>query len=91
MITNGYSLKVGISSTAQLVGKNTFSLLIAYLAPCIFIIPLVSLLCKTDVSWLANILSCLIMTVYYSALTMTSYFELSDTSRYDNRKYYNYK
>ena len=91
MISNGYSLKEGISSTAQLIGKNTFSLLLAYLIPYVVIIPLVSLLCKTGVAWLANILSFLILTVFYSALTMTAYFELSDTNRYDNRKYYNYK
>ena len=91
MISNGYSLKEGLSSTTQLVGKNLFKLLLAYLLPYIIIIPFVSLLCKTGAWWVAEILSFLIMTVYYSALTMTAYFELSDTSRYDNRKYYSYK
>lgn len=91
MMSNGYSFKVGVSSTAQLISKNTFKLLVAYILPYALIIPLVCGLCKTDLSWLANILSFLILSVSYSAVTMTSYFELSDTSRYDNRKYYNYK
>lgn len=91
MVSNGYSLKEGLSNTTQIIGKNTFKLLIAYLLPYIIIIPLVSLLCKTNVLWVANIIGYLIMTVYYSAVTMTAYFELSDTSRYDNRKYYSYK
>lgn len=91
MITNGYSLKEGISSTTQLISKNGFKLVIAYLLPYVIIIPLVSLLHSTSIWWLANILCFLLTSVYYTALTMTSYFELSDTNRYDNRKYYNYK
>ena len=91
MITNGYSLKEGIGSTTQLISKNAFKLLLAYLLPYVVIIPMVSLLHATSVWWLANILCYLFTSVYYTALTMTSYFELSDTNRYDNRKYYNYK
>ncbi len=91
MISNGYSLKEGIGSTTQLIGKNMYRLLLAYVIPYLIIIPAISLLCRTNVLWLGNILCYLLMTVYYSALTMTSYFELSDTNRYDNRKYYNYK
>ena len=91
MISNGYSLKEGISSTMQLTSKNTFKLLVAYMLPYVVIIPVVSLLYTTSVNWLANIICFLLLSVYYSALTMTAYFELSDTSRYDNRKYYNYK
>lgn len=91
MISNGYSLKEGISSTSQLISKNTFKLLFAYLVPYIFIIPFVSLLAKTNVLWIANIISFLLLGAYYTCVTMTAYFELSNTSRYDNRKYYNYK
>ena len=91
MISNGYSLKEGLSSTTQLISKNTFGLVLAYILPYIIIIPFVSLLCRTSAWWVAEILSFLAMTVYYSAVTMTAYFELSDTNRYDNRKYYTYK
>lgn len=91
MISNGYSLKEGVSSTAELIGKSTFKLVLAYLLPYVVIIPLISLLCKTSVWWLGSIISCLILATYYTGLTMSAYFELSDTSRYDNRKYYNYR
>lgn len=91
MISNGYSLKEGIGSSTQLIGKNTYRLLFAFIVPYFVIIPAISLLCRTSVLWLGNILCFLLSAVYYSSLTMTSYFELSDTNRYDNRKYYNYK
>ena len=91
MISNGYSFKEGISSTAQLLGKSAFNLILAYILPYAIIIPFVSLLCRTNAFWVANIVCYLILTTYHSGLTMTAYFELSDTNRYDNRKYYNYK
>ena len=91
MISNGYSLKEGLSNTTQLIGKNTFKLLLAYILPYVVIIPFVSILCKTGAWWVASILSYLLMSVFYTGVTMTAYFELSDTNRYDNRKYYNYR
>ena len=91
MISNGYSFKEGISSTSQLISSSTFRLILAFLLPYIFIIPIISLLSYTNVLWLGNILCFLFLSSYISSLTMTSYFELSNTSRYDNRKYYNYK
>lgn len=91
MISNGYSLKEGISSTAKLMSKNTAKLILSYLLPYVVIIPFVSLLAKTDALWVANIICFWLQIGYAISLTMTSYFELSDTSRYDNRKYYNYR
>lgn len=90
MISNGYSLKEGISSTSQLMGKSTFKIILSYLAPYLFIIPIISLFAQTNVAWIGNILCFMLMCSYYSSLTMTAYFELSNTNRYDNRKYYNY-
>ncbi|MGN1213212.1 MAG: hypothetical protein ACI4TZ_04135 [Christensenellales bacterium] len=90
MITNGYSLKEGISSTMQLIGKSGFKLWISFLLIYVVIIPFVSLLCKTNVVWIANIICTYLQFMLYSSITMTSFFELSNTPRYDNRKYYNY-
>lgn len=90
MITNGYSLKEGLSSTIQLIGKSGFNILIGYLLPYVVFIPFVSLLCKTNASWVANVVCVFLQYAYYSSLTMTSFFELSNLPRYDNRKYYNY-
>ena len=90
MITNGYSLKEGISSSVSVIGGNAFKLALAFLLPFVIVIPFFSLLAKTNVLWIANLISALLVMSYYSVLTMTSYFEISNTSRYDNRKYYNY-
>lgn len=90
MITNGYSLKEGVSSTMQLIGKSGFKLWISFLLIYVVIIPFVSLLCKTNVVWIANIICTYLQFMLYSSITMTSFFELSNTPRYDNRKYYNY-
>ena len=61
MIANGYSFKEGISSSVQLIGKNAFKIVFAYLVPFVVVIPFVSLLCKTNVAWIANILCSLII------------------------------
>lgn len=90
MITNGYSLKEGISSTSQLLGKSSINVLFSYLLPYVIFIPFVSLLCTTNASWVANVICVFVQYAYYSCLTMTSFFELSNMPRYDNRKYYNY-
>lgn len=90
MLTNGYSLKEGISSTMQLIGKSGFKLWLSFLLPYVVIIPFVSLLCKTNFVWIANIICTYLQYMLYSSITMTSFFELSNTPRYDNRKYYNY-
>lgn len=90
MLTNGYSLKEGISSTFQLIGKNTFGLLLAYIFPYAIIIPFVSALCRTNFWWIPGILCTYFQYMYYCCLCLTSFFDLSNTPRYDNRKYYNY-
>ena len=90
MITNGYSLKEGLSSTMQLIGKNGYKLLISFLIPYVVFIPFVSLLVNTSFLWIANFVCTYLQYMIYSCMAMTSFFELSNTPRYDNRKYYNY-
>lgn len=90
MITNGYSLKEGISSTMQLIGKKGFKLWFSFMLPYVIIVPFVSLLSSTGFVWIANIVCTYLQYMIYSSITMTSFFELSNTPRYDNRKYYNY-
>lgn len=90
MITNGYSFKEGVSSTCQLIGKSAFKLLLAFILPYAIIIAFISPLAKTNLLWIPNIVCTLLQYMYYSSLAMTSFFELSNTPRYDNRKYYNY-
>ena len=90
MITNGYSLKEGISSTMQLIGKSGFKLWLSFLLPYVIFIPFVILLCDTGFVWIASIVCTYLQYMIYSSTAMTSFFELSGTPRYDNRKYYNY-
>lgn len=90
MISNGYSFKEGISSSVSLVGGSAFKLALSFLLPFAVIIPFVSFLAKTNVFWIANIVCSVLVLSYYTVLLMTTYFEISNTNRYDNRKYYNY-
>ena len=89
MLISGYPIKQSISNSIKLINKNNLKLMLAMVLPFIIIIPLACLL-KGGWSYLTNILGILILIIYTCPLIMTSYFELSGTPRYDNRKYYNY-
>lgn len=88
MAINGYSPKIAFSNSLRLLNKNNFQYMLAMLVPFVLIIPLVSLLAGTNFVWIINIIGFLFVIMYYTSLTMTGYFELSNTARYDNRKYY---
>lgn len=89
MLISGYPTKQAIANAIKLMNKNTFAYLFSMLVPFIFIIPLACLL-KGSLVYITNVIGVLILFVYYTSLCMTSYFELSNINRYDNRKYYNY-
>ena len=89
MLISGYPTKQAIANSIKLMNKNTFSYLLAMLVPFVVIIPLACLL-KGNLAYITNILGVLLLFIYYTSLCMTSYFELSNINRYDNRKYYNY-
>ena len=89
MLLNGYPAKQAFSSSIKLLNFNNFQFLLAMVLPFVVIIPLSSVLAN-NISILASIIGTFILSVYIPALVMTAYFELSNTSRYDNRKYYNY-
>ena len=89
MIINGYPAKQAFSNSIKLLNKNNFSFLLSLLLPFVIIIPLTCLL-SAKLMFIANMVGVLILCVYVPALTMTGYFELTNTNRYDNRKYYNY-
>lgn len=89
MLISGYPIKQAISNSIKLLNKNNFQYLFSMILPFIIIIPLACVL-KGNWCYLTNILGVLILFLHYSTLCMTSYFELSGTPRYDNRKYYNY-
>ena len=89
MTINGYPAKQAFSNSIKLLEKRNFKFMLSLLLPFVVIIPLVCLL-KGKLIMLANSISVFILFMYIPPLIMTSYFELSNTQRYDNRKYYNY-
>lgn len=89
MLISGYPTKQAISNSIKLMNKNMFSFIFAMIVPFVFIIPLACLL-KGSLVYITNIFGVLILFIYYTALSMTAYFDLSNINRYDNRKYYNY-
>lgn len=89
MLISGYPTKQAISNAIKILNKNNFKFLLAMVIPFIIIIPMACLL-KGSLTYITNVIGTMILFIYYTALSMTSYFELSNIPRYDNRKYYNY-
>ena len=89
MLISGYPIKQAISNSIKLLNKNNIQFLFSMFLPFVIIIPL-SCVLKGNWCYLTNILGVLILFIHYTTLCMTSYFELSGTPRYDNRKYYHY-
>ncbi len=92
MMINGYNFKQAISSTVNLLGKNFFALLLAYLVPYVIIIPLISIFNFSSIALHIVSTICLIISImYYSSFALTAFFDLSNLSRYDERKYFQIK
>lgn len=89
MTINGYPAKQALSNSIKLLDKKNFKFLISLLVPFVIIIPMVCLL-KGNLVIIANCVGTMLLFMYVPCLVYTSYFELSNTPRYDNRKYYNY-
>ena len=68
-----------------MVNKTNFKMLLAGIIPFALVFILVII---TNGFWLVNVVLTIVLFVYYTALSMVAYFNVSDTTRYDNRKYY---
>lgn len=91
MLINGYTFKQSISNTVNVIGKNFINLILGFLVPYIVIIPLISIFSFSNVALhIVNVVCLIISIMYYSSFVMTSYFDLNNMMRYDNRKYYNF-
>lgn len=92
MLFNGYNFKQAISSTINLIGKDFFNLVLAYLLPFVLIIPLISIFNFSSVALHIVSTVCIIISIiYYSSFALTAYFDLSNIARYDERKYFQIK
>lgn len=89
MTTNGYPLKQALSNSVKILNKHNFAFMFAIILPFVVIIPLVCVLAGPYVC-IANVVGVFILSVYIPSLVMTGYFSLSNTTRYDNRRYFNY-
>ena len=92
MMINGYNFKQSLSSTINLIGKDLFNLVLAYLVPFVLIIPLISIFNFSSIALHIVSTICLIISIiYYSSFALTAYFDLSNIARYDERKYFQIK
>jgi len=92
MLFNGYTFKQSIASSINLISKNLLSLIFAFIIPFVLYIPLISIFNFSSVALkIVNIICLIIAIMYYSSLAMTMYYDLSNLTRYDERKYYNIK
>lgn len=92
MMQNGYLFKQSISNTINAIGNNYFNLILAYLAPYLVIIPLISIFSfSTILIKIINMILALGLIIYYSAFVMVAYYDINNLPRYDNRKYYTIK
>ena len=85
MMINGFSFKNALYSSIKMVNKTNFKMLLAGIIPFALVFILVII---TNGFWLVNVVLTIVLFVYYTALSMVAYFSVSDTTRYDNRKYY---
>lgn len=89
MLINGYPAKQAFSNSIKLLNANNFKFLISLILPFLVIIPLCSLLFNVS-TLITNFIGVWILCMYVPVLTITTYFELTNTTRYDNRQYFNY-
>lgn len=88
MISNGYTIGNAISTSITMLEKVNLSLLLIVLLPFVIIIPLICLTSGTIGLNIVVGISTFVLLIYYTCLGMIEYFSLTDTPRYDNRKYY---
>ena len=92
MLYNGYTFKQSLASSINLISKDLLNLILAFVLPFVLIIPLISIFNFSNVALhIVNVICVIISIMYYSSLTMTMYYDLSNLTRYDERKYYNIK
>lgn len=85
MMINGFSFKNALYNSIKLANKTNHKLLIASIIPLPIVILLIVL---TNGFWVVNLILAIVLFIYFAPLAMVAYFDVSDTTRYDNRKYY---
>jgi|LGOV01.1.fsa_nt_gb hypothetical protein len=91
MIINGSEFRYSLSRSIKLLQQNTLAMVISVVTPFLIIAGFVSIFIGTEGFVFVNIIGVFMLIMYFASLAMTSYFELTKTARYDNRKKYYYK
>ena len=86
----GYSIPTSISDANDLLNKKVYTVWLFVVLPFIVITPLVVLGGLFGFTFIANLISMLIIFMYYPVLAFTMYFNFSNINRYDNIKKYYY-
>ncbi len=86
----GYSVGTSFSDANDLLNKKFYKVMVLVALPFLIVLPLVVLGKLFSFVVVANIVSLLILFMYYPVLAFTMYFEFSRLSRYDNIKRYYY-
>lgn len=87
-LNSGYSFRTSMSNAGELTRNKVLKLLLMVAVPFIVVIPLVVLGIVFNFSIISNIVSLILLFIYYPVLGYTSYYELSGITRYDNIKHY---
>lgn len=87
-LNSGYSFRTSMSNAGELTRGKGLKLLLLVVIPFIIVIPLVVLGILFNFATVANIVSLILLFIYYPVLGYTSYYELSNITRYDNIKRY---
>ena len=90
MMTNGYPFRHSLSSTSKLHQKNSFGLIVGVLAPMLVVTVLISIFIKVAAFMpFLSIICVWFLIMYYASFSVTAYYALTSTKRFDNvRKYY---
>ncbi|MGD9901008.1 MAG: hypothetical protein AB7S44_00530 [Spirochaetales bacterium] len=91
MIVNGSQFKTSLASVIKLVEKDSLGILVAVLVPTLVIGLIAILFSGTIVMPLISVICVALLIMYYSSLSMTAYYTLTQTTRYDNKRKYYYK
>lgn len=88
--TCGYSIVTSMSDSADLIGKRGWEVAFLIALPFIVVIPFVVLGHIFGFGVIANMISVILLYVYYPVLAYTMYFDFSRITRYDNVKRFYY-
>ncbi len=87
-LNSGYSFRTSMSNVGELLRNKSLKILIMVILPFCLVIPIVMLGNLFGFATISNIVTLILLFIYYPVLGYTCYYELSGITRYDNIKNY---